>query len=558
MCEPRLLLCSGPAPAPGLAGAVREVIENAGGLLRNGPGGSWRPQPSSDIRHAITDVFRDYGNTFATANPVGLKPAGTVSVKGTIGYVGDVDMFVIAAPQTGEVNLRFGSSGLCRMFLGQVTVYDRGGKVLAGGTQAARGNAVAIHFSTVSGGTYYVKVAGKSGGLDKYVLGFSFVPTPLNHAPVAQNDAYAVDEDAMLTASMGVLANDADADGDELAAALVTGPSHGSLALNPDGTFTYTPAADFNGTDTFTYKANDGQADSNPATVTLTVRPVNDAPLAQSDAYTMDENGTLAPSTSLLAIATDADGDALDALLVSGPSHGILVLNVDGMFTYQPAADFTGTDSFAYKVNDGQADSNVATITITVNPLNQPPVAQDDGYSVDQDNVLADPVGVLHNDTDPNGDPLTAVLVDGPANGDLALNPDGTFTYAPNAGWSGTDTFTYKANDGQADSNVATVTLTVRPVVQLPVANDDSYTVNVNGTLNVSGKGILANDTNPTGDTLFANLTDGVKHGNLYLNGTGSFMYIPTFGFTGTDTFTYVASGTNGMSNTATVTISVV
>jgi VCBS repeat-containing protein len=478
--EPRLFLCNGPAAGAGMAASVMGVIESLGGVMSGMPGGFHHKRAPIDMRHVTTDKFRDYGNTVADANPVELKAARSVSVRGTIGYAGDVDMFVVSAPQAGVVNLTIDADGWGNKLLAQTTVYDDAGKVLASVAQAKKGKDVHVGFNVAAGKTYYVEMASKNGALGRYDMDLFFVRGPANHAPVAQ-----------------------------------------------------------------------------------------------SDAYTMDENGTLAPSTSLLAIATDADGDALEALLVSAPSYGTLVLNADGMFTYKPATDFTGTDSFTYKVNDGQADSNVATIMITVNPVNQAPVAQDDGYSVDQDNVLTAsvtalnacaiaagtptaPVGVLNNDTDPNGDPLTSVLVGGPANGTLAFNADGTFTYTPNAGWSGTDSFTYRASDGQADSNVATVMITVQPAAPTPVARDDFYTVIANGTLNVSGKGVLANDANPTGDMLFVMLTGDVQHGLLYLDAVGSFMYIPNSGFTGIDTFTYVASGMNGMSDPATVTINVV
>jgi VCBS repeat-containing protein len=417
---------------------------------------------------------------------------------------------------------------------------------------------VALSFKVTAGDAYYIKVKSQNEALGRYGLKLAFAPSLANQPPAAADDAYAVDEDDTLTASVGVLANDSDLEGDELTAVLASAPQHGSLAFNADGTFTYVPTANFNGTDSFTYKASDGRADSNVASVTLTVNPVNDAPVAQDDAYTMDENGRLAPTTSLLAIASDVDGDPLTAVLVTGPSNGVLELRPDGMFTYVPEAGFTGTDSFAYKASDGQADSNVATITMTVNSVNEAPVAQVDGYAMNQDNVLADSVGVLANDTDPNGDWLTAVLVDGPANGTLTLNPEGTFTYMPQAGWVGTDTFTYKANDGEADSNVATVQIEVRPNNFAPVASDDSYAVTAGTNLNVGKPGILANDTDAEGDSLFAMLVGpGVQHGYLYLDSVGSFLYMPNGGFTGIDTFTYRATDMYGISNVATVTINV-
>ncbi|HAK97614.1 MAG TPA: hypothetical protein DCM87_22140, partial [Planctomycetes bacterium] len=165
----------------------------------------------------------------------------------------------------------------------------------------------------------------------------------------------------------GVLANDSDGDLDPLAAVLVSGPSHGALVLNADGSFTYEPAGDWYGNDSFTYKANDGFADSNVATVAIAVNPVNDAPVAADDAYTTAQNTQLAVAApGVLDNDGDVDGDPLAAALVSGPSNGTLVLNADGSFTYDPAADWTGVDQFTYTAGDGSAESEIVTVTINV------------------------------------------------------------------------------------------------------------------------------------------------------------------------------------------------
>src|SRR5439155_1130071 len=142
--------------------------------------------------------------------------------------------------------------------------------------------------------------------------------TPVNDAPLATADGYATSEDTPLTvAAAGVLANDSDIDGDALSAALVSGPTNGTLTLNANGSFTYTPNANFNGTDSFTYKANDGAADSNIATVTLTITAVNDAPVASGDAYAVNEDGVLnVAATGVLINDTDIDGDTLSAVLM--------------------------------------------------------------------------------------------------------------------------------------------------------------------------------------------------------------------------------------------------
>src|SRR5262249_44260286 len=159
-------------------------------------------------------------------------------------------------------------------------------------------------------------------------------------------------------------------------------------------------------------------------------------------------NGTLT--------ATDPDGNPLTFAVVAGPAHGTVTVNTStGAFTYTPAANYNGPDSFTFKANDGQLDSNVATVSITVIPVNDPPVAANDAYSTNEDTILtvAAP-GVLGNDFDVEGSPLTATVVSAPANGTLTLNSNGSFTYRPRLDFNGTDTFTYKARDGALDSNV--------------------------------------------------------------------------------------------------------
>src|SRR6185436_15168768 len=221
--------------------------------------------------------------------------------------------------------------------------------------------------------------------------------------------------------------------GDALSAVLVNGPSHGTLTLNSDGSLVYMPALNFNGIDSFTYNASDGQAQSGIATVTITVTPANDAPVAANDdSYTTPEDTQLTVSApGVLANDSDTDGDTLSSLLVTGPSHGTLTLNSDGSLVYMPALNFNGADTFTYKASDGQAQSAPATVTITVTPTNDAPVAaSDDSYTTPEDTQLTvSAPGVLANDSDADGDTLSALLVTGPSHGTLTLNSDGSLAY---------------------------------------------------------------------------------------------------------------------------------
>ena len=190
--------------------------------------------------------------------------------------------------------------------------------------------------------------------------------------PVAVADTYTTNEDAPLTvAAAGVLTNDTDPEGDTLTAAKVSDPAHGTVALNANGSFTYTPNANYNGSDSFTYKAVGAGTGSNVVTATITVTAVADAPVAVADTYTTAQGSvlTVAAGTGLLANDTDAESATLTAAKVSDPAHGTVTVTSDGGFTYTPETGFTGTDSFTYKANDGSADSNAATATITVGPV---------------------------------------------------------------------------------------------------------------------------------------------------------------------------------------------
>ena len=195
---------------------------------------------------------------------------------------------------------------------------------------------------------------------------------------MAANDAYVLDENTVLTvtAPTGVLANDTDIDGPSLLALLVGGPAHGALALNADGGLTYTPNANYSGADGFTYKANDGTLDSGVATVSLTINHVDRAPVAADDGYSLGENAvlTVAAAKGVLANDTDVDSSTLTAALVAGPAHGTLTLNANGGLSYTPNANYTGADAFTYKANDGTLDSGIATVNLTVNAVNHPPV----------------------------------------------------------------------------------------------------------------------------------------------------------------------------------------
>ncbi|MBD2252792.1 Ig-like domain-containing protein, partial [Nostoc parmelioides] len=401
-------------------------------------------------------------------------------------------------------------------------------------------------------------------------------PPPPNNPPVTVNDSYSTQAGQQLVvgATNGVLSNDTDAQSDPLTAAVVQAPSNGSVTLNADGSFAYTPNAGFVGTDSFTYLANDTKANSAPATVSITVTapppPPNNPPVTVNDSYSTEAGQQLvvAVANGVLSNDTDAQSDPLTAAVVQAPSNGTLSFNADGSFAYTPNAGFVGTDSFTYLANDTKANSAPATVSITVTapppPPNDPPATVNDSYSTQagQQLVVAAANGVLSNDTDAQSDPLTAAVVQAPSNGTLSFNADGSFAYTPNAGFVGTDSFTYLANDTKANSAPATVSITVTapppPPNDPPVTVNDSYSTEAGQALIVdAANGVLSNDTDAQSDPLTAAVAQAPSNGIVTFNTDGSFTYTPNAGFVGTDSFTYLANDSKTNSTPATVNITV-
>ena len=192
--------------------------------------------------------------------------------------------------------------------------------------------------------------------------------TPSNSPPVASNDSYTVVEDNVLSVTApGVLGDDNDPDGDPLTAVVVTSPAHGSLSLQGNGAFTYTPQANYNGSDAFTYEARDGRGGTDQANVALTVTSQPDAPVAAGESYTVQSGGSLdIPAPGVLGNDSDADGDALTAVLGANVAHGSLLLRSDGSFTYSPSAGFSGSDQFTYRARDASLQSVETTVALSV------------------------------------------------------------------------------------------------------------------------------------------------------------------------------------------------
>jgi uncharacterized repeat protein (TIGR01451 family) len=289
---------------------------------------------------------------------------------------------------------------------------------------------------------------------------------PVDDVPTAAPDAYQVARGRPLSvpAGSGLLGNDIDPDGDAISAVLLAGPANGTLVLNPDGSFLYTPDPGFAGQDSFVYRPSDGTLLGEPVTVSVTVVASDGVPVANLDTYQVTPGQALnVPlGSGVLINDTDPDGDPLAAILVTGPANGSLTLNLDGSFTYLPNPGFSGEDSFVYRPSDGSRLGSPVAVTLTVLQVNTVPESRPDSYRATPGQPLAVPAGsgVLANDS-ANGT-LTAVLGSGPRHGTLVLNPDGSFTYTPNPGYTGEDFFTYRASNGGVLGSETTISLLVQ------------------------------------------------------------------------------------------------
>ena len=412
-----------------------------------------------------------------------------------------------------------------------------------------------------------------------------------NDAPTANDDTATTDEDYSPVAPgavpiiANIFANDFDPDDANLILKSFSTTSQfgATVSINAAGVVTYDPrfAAALQSLppgqtimDKFTYEVVDSLGLTDTATVTVKVNGTNDAPQAVGDAYRVDEDSTLIVSGAGV-LGNDFDPDATDVITVGTfdvtSAQGVPVsVNPNGTFSYDPttvaalqqlALGQSVTDTFTYRVSDGQTLSNTAIVTITIDGRNDAPTVGNDTYSVDEEQTLtvAATLGVLANDSDLEGSPLWASMVTGASNGRVVLNSSGSFTYTPNANFSGRDSFTYLAGDGSSTSS-GTVTLNVRGVNDSPTAFADEYTVDEGGSLSVTAaNGVLANDVDVDQETLQAVYVNGsgTANGSLSFNANGSFTYTPNIGFFGTDTFRYMASDGASSSIGRTVTFNV-
>ncbi|MBI3409188.1 MAG: tandem-95 repeat protein [Planctomycetes bacterium] len=372
--------------------------------------------------------------------------------------------------------------------------------------------------------------------------------TPVNDAPVAVNDSTSTLEDTAVTVT--VLANDSDPDGDALSVIGVTQGAKGSVIINANNTVTYLPNTNLNGADSFQYTISDGHGGTATATVSISITPVNDPPLAVNDPVTTLED--TAVTVAVLANDSDPDGNALSVIGVTQGTKGSVVINADNTVTYSPNANVNGADSFQYTISDGRGGTASAAVTVTITPVNDPPVAVNDPATT-LENVSVT-IAVLANDSDPDGDALSVTGVTQGTKGSVVIDADNTVTYSPNTNVSGADSFQYTISDGHGGTATAAVNVTITPVNNPPLATNDPVTTLEDTAVTVA---VLANDSDPDGDTLTVTQVTQGANGSVVINADNTVTYSPNANVNGADSFQYTISDGHGGTATATVNVTI-
>ena len=361
----------------------------------------------------------------------------------------------------------------------------------------------------------------------------------------AADDISAGDEDNVISGSLA--GNDSTTSGGELSFAKASDPANGSVTVNTDGSYTYTPNANFNGQDSFTYTVTDPTSgESSTQTVTINVSPVADL-TAADDSNSGDEDTTI--SRSVASNDSTTSGGALSFALASNPANGSLTMDVNGNYTYTPDANYFGEDSFTYTVTDAESgESSTQTVTLTVNPVADL-FANDDFNSGNEDETIFG--SVAGNDGTTSGGSLSFALNTDASFGSVAMASNGSYSYTPNPDYNGSDSFTYTVTDSVTGETLTqNVNLSIASVYDPGSPEDDTITTAENEPVNIN---VLYNDNaGENGKSPVASVGKP-SNGAATLNPDGTITYTPNEGFSGSDSFTY--KNADGQEATVSVTV---
>ncbi len=421
-------------------------------------------------------------------------------------------------------------------------------------------------------GTYTVSDIDASDGTDGtdtidgfeqavFSNGFVALATGENDPPVAVDDNETATEDVPETIlAATLLSNDSDPESDPLTLLSVQNAVNGTASLDLNGDVAFTPDADFNGNATFEYTIGDTFGGTSTATVTVAVASVNDDPVAAADNAnaTVDTPETIF-AADLLTNDTDVDGDVLTITSVQNAVDGTALLDVNGDVLFTPDPSFTGQATFEYTASDGNGGSSSATVTVSVNPPNDPPVAVADNAVATEDvpvTILAS--ALLSNDSDPDSDPLTLLSVQNAVSGTASLDLNGDVLFTPDADFNGFATFDYTIGDGNGGTASATVTVDVASVNDDPVAVADNAATTKDVSVTILASTLLSNDSDADLDTLTLTSVQNAVNGTASLDVNGDVLFTPGAGFDGQATFEYTVDDGNLGTASATVTVDVV
>lgn len=486
---------------------------------------------TEDIASPLTGIsFSDADAGGASVNITMSVPAGVLSATGGSGVT------IVSGNGTGSMVLSGSINDINAFIAAQAVIY----------TTALNANGSVVL-------TVMINDNGNTGGPALTdTKNVSLVITAVDDQPVAVDDTPVTDEETGLTGN--VSGNDTPSGDGGNVYSVVVNPQHGVLILNTNGSYTYTPDHDFNGTDSFTYQLCDGDNDCAQATVTITVNNTDDMPLAVDDnTFTVAEDGLVAADVSVNDTPSGDGGNIYNKL--TDPVHGVVTFHADGTFTYVPAANFNGTDSFSYSLCDADGDCSTAVVTITVTSVDDHPVAEGASVSVNEDESLSGNVAGTDLLSGDGGNVWSLTGANGgAAHGIVSMAPNGSYTYTPAANFNGSDVITYQLCDADGDCSTGMINITVNSVDDQPVVADDNAVIIVNTTVNGN---VSTNDT-PSGDGGNAySVVTGVQHGNLVLNANGTYTYTPVTDYTGPDSFSYRLCDADGDCAAGTVLMSV-
>ncbi|WP_045495939.1 tandem-95 repeat protein [Vibrio hyugaensis] len=382
---------------------------------------------------------------------------------------------------------------------------------------------------------------------------------PVNDLPVPQDQQFSVEEDGTLQfTDADLLAGATDIEGDNLTVEDVSyDGGDGILTDNGNGTYTFAPNENFNGEVNFSFDVSDG-TDTVSANIDVSVTPVDDAPVSGDLAYSVDEDGSIRLSQEqLLSQASDVEGDDLTATGLTVDGNATVTQNDDGSFTITPDDNFNGDIDISFDISDG-TNTVQTTADLTVNPINDLPVPQDQQFSVEEDGTLQfTDADLLAGATDIEGDDLsvTGVSYEG-TDGVLTDNGDGTYSFAPNENFNGDVNFSFDASDG-ADTVSANVDVSVTPVNDPPVAGSTSYTVHEDNSITISDAQLLANSSDLEGGVSIDSVSYSGSDGVLQINGDGTYTFSPNENFNGEVTLDVVVADEEGTTDATTAGITV-